>query len=122
MSTNNNPKLKVGDYLIKASTYEKFLGFKIDYKLTFDNQMTNLCKKANNKLRALAKATAYITTEKTEVLMNSFFNAQLNYSPLISMQHSRCNNKKIKHLHEKYLRLLYCNKSSSHEELLEKDG
>ena len=54
--------------------------------------------------------------------MNSFFNVQLNYCPLIWMLHSRCNNNKIEHLHERCLRLIYCDKDSSHEELLEKDG
>ena len=38
------------------------------------------------------------------------------------MLHSRCNNIKIKHLHERCLRLIYCDKNSSYEELLEKDG
>ena len=38
------------------------------------------------------------------------------------MLHSRCNNNKIKHLHERCLRLTYCDKTSSYEELLEKDG
>ena len=63
MSTNNAPKLKVGDSLIKASTCGKLLGVKIDYKQTFDNHVANLCKKANNKLRALARATPYMTIE-----------------------------------------------------------
>ena len=54
--------------------------------------------------------------------MNSFFNAQFNYCPLLWMLHSCCNNNKIKHLHETCLRLTYCDKTSSYEELLEKDG
>ena len=54
--------------------------------------------------------------------MNSFFNAQFNYCPLIWMLHSRRNNNKIQHLHERCLRLTYCDKSSSYQELLEKDG
>ena len=99
MSTNNTPELKVGDSLIKTSTCEKPLGVKIDYKLTSDSHVANLCKKANYKLRALARATPYMTIEKRKLLMNSFINAQLNYCPLIWMLHSRCNNTKIKHLH-----------------------
>ena len=122
ISTNNTPELKVGDSLIKTSTCEKLLGFKIDYKLTFDNHVANLCKKANKKVRALARATPYMTIEKRKLLMNSFFNAQLNYCPLTWMLHSRCNNNKIKHLHGRCLRLIYCDKNSSYEELLEKDG
>ena len=37
------------------------------------------------------------------------------------MLHSHCNNNKIKHLPERCLRLTYCYKTSSNEELLEKD-
>ena len=122
MSTNNTPELKVGDSLIKTSTCEKLLGVKIDYKLTFDNHVANLCKKANNRLRPLGRATPYMTIEKRKLLINSFFNAQLNYCPLIWMLHIRCNNTKIKHLHKRCLRLIYCDKNSSYEELLEKDG
>ena len=54
--------------------------------------------------------------------MNSFFNAQFNYFPLIWMLHSRKNNNKIKHLHERCLRLIYSDKRSSYENFLEKDN
>ena len=54
--------------------------------------------------------------------MKSFFNAQFNYCPLILMLHSRETNKKIKHLHERCLRLIYSEKKSSYENLLEKDN
>ena len=122
MSTSNTPELKVGDSLIKTSTCKKLLDVKIDYKLMFDNHVANLCEKANNKLRALARATPCMTVEKRKILKNSFFNAQLNYCPLIWMLHSRFSNRKIKHLHERCLRLIYCDKNSSYEELLGKDG
>ena len=89
MSINNTPELKVGDSLIKTSTCEKLLGVKINNKLTFDNRVVNLCKKASNKLRALARATPYTTIEKRKLLMNSFFNAQLDYFPYILILHSR---------------------------------
>ena len=62
MCTNNTPQLKVEDSLIKTSTCEKLLDVTIDYKLTFDNHVANLCKKANNKLRALAKAISHMTS------------------------------------------------------------
>ena len=82
MSTNNTPKLKVGDSFFKTSACEKLLGAKIDYKLTFDNYVANLCKKANNKLRALARATPYVTIEKRKLLMNSFSMHSLITAPL----------------------------------------
>ena len=45
---------------------EKRLGVKIDCKLNFDEHVKTLCSKANNKLRALARATSYMNVEKKE--------------------------------------------------------
>ena len=38
------------------------------------------------------------------------------------MLHSRCNNNKIKYLHERCLQLIYNDKPSSYQELLQKGG
>ena len=55
--------------------------------------------------------------------MNAFFKSQFSYCPLVWMYHSRANNsKKINRLHERCLRIIYSDKQSSFEELLEKDG
>ena len=54
--------------------------------------------------------------------MNSFFAGQFNYCPLLRTFHSRSNNNKITHLHERYFRLIHCDKSSVYEALLERDG
>ena len=62
---------------IKSTDCEKLLGIKTDLKLSFDDSVWNICKKANRKLRALARTTPYINLEKREFLMNSFFHAQL---------------------------------------------
>ena len=53
--------------------------------------------------------------------MNSFFNSQFNYCPLIWMFHSVIKSNKINCLHERCLRLLYGDKSSSFQKLLEQD-
>ena len=86
------------------------------------NMLKVYVKKETINWELVARATSYMNIEKRKLLMNSFFNAQFNYCPLIWMLHSRCNNNKIKHLHERCLRLTYCDKTSSYEELLEKDG
>ena len=89
VSTDEHIEIR-GESLIKNSTCEKLLGVKIDNKLNFDTH--GLCKKANNKLRVLARTTPCMSLEKKKLLMNSFFNAQFNYCPLIWMLHSRSNN------------------------------
>ena len=62
VSTDEPIELRVGDSLIKNSACEKLLGIKIDNKLNLDT----LWKKANNKLRATARATPYMSLEKKE--------------------------------------------------------
>ena len=109
VSTDEPIEIRVGESLIKSSTCEKLLGVKIDNKLNFDTHVKGLCKKANNKLRALARATPYMSLEN-KFLMNSSFNAQFNYYPLIWMLHKRSNKVKIKYLHERCLRLIYSDK------------
>ena len=58
--------------------------------------------------------------QKSCVLMNSFYTSQFNYCPLVWMFHSRTMN--IKPIaHERYLRIVYSDKTSSFEKLLEID-
>ena len=99
MSTDQSDNFQLGGSLIERSDCEKMLGVKIDYKLNFDEQVKTLCSKANNKLRALATTTPYMSVEQKKILMNSFFNAQFNYCLLLWMLHSRRNNNIIRNLH-----------------------
>ena len=57
---------------------------------------------------------------KRRILMNAFFKAQFNYCPIIWMFHSRCLNNKINRLQERYLWIIYNDKISNFEELLNK--
>ena len=59
---------------------------------------------------------------KRSILMNAFFKSQFSCCPLVWMCHSRANNGKINRLHERCLRIIYSDKQSSFETLLEKDG
>ena len=54
--------------------------------------------------------------------MNAFFKSQFSYCPLVWMCHSRSNNSKINRLNERWLRIIYTDKQSLFEMLLEKDG
>ena len=64
MSTNESIDFQLGGSLIERSDCEKKLGVKIDYKLNFDEPVKASCSKANNKLKALARATAYVSVGK----------------------------------------------------------
>ena len=63
-------------------------------------------------------------TEKENIHrnMNAFITSQFSYCPLIWMCHNRSLNTKINRIHERALRIVYNNNSSSHEDLLEKSS
>ena len=55
MSTNKPVGIKIRDYTIDNSEYEKLLGVKIDVNLIFNDHIPELCKKASRKISALAR-------------------------------------------------------------------
>ena len=78
LSTNEPAQIQIGESLIESAKCEKLLGVKIDSKFSFDKHIKTICKKASNRLRALARVIPYMTIEKKKVLMNSFFDCQFN--------------------------------------------
>ena len=82
--------------------------------------VSDMCKKANRKIKALARIVPFININKRHILMNSFFRSQFNYCPLIWMCHSRTKTRKINRLYERCLRIIYNDKQSSFIKLLEK--
>ena len=122
VSTNETVKIQVGNYNIANSKCEKLLGINFDHNLNFDKHVSELCKKASRKINALSRITPYMNVSKKRILMNTFFESQFSYCPLIWMCHSRANNNKINRLHERSLRVVFSDKQSSFETLLEKDS
>ena len=55
------------------------------------------------------------------MLLETFIESQFSYCPLIWMLHLRTMNNKINRLHERSLRIVYSDQSSTFEELLERD-
>ena len=121
LSTKEKVLTKVDSVEIENSQAEKLLGVTLDSELNFEKHINNLCGKAKSKLSALSRVAPYMNFEKKKTLMNAFFMAQFNYSPLVWMLHSRRLNNKINRLHERCLRVVYNNNQSSFEELLDLD-
>ena len=53
--------------------------------------------------------------------MNAFITSQFGYCPLVWMFHSREMNNRINRIHERSLRIVYKNKQSTFQELLDRD-
>ena len=84
--------------------------------------MKNLCKKAGQKLYALARIANYMDISKKCSNMNAFILSQFSYCPLIWMFHSRKLNHRINKIHERALRIVYNDHQCTFEELLERDN
>ena len=52
---------------------EKLWGVKIDNKQTFDCHVSDMWKKANREINALAQIAPFININKRRILMDSFF-------------------------------------------------
>ena len=98
---------KIGDARIWESNKQKLLGLHIDRTLSFDEHVSNLCKKAGRKLPVLARLSSYMALTQRRVLMKSIIEAQFGYCPLVWVFHGRVLSRKTNHFHERSLRIVY---------------
>ena len=96
--------VNIGNSIIKESDYEKLLGVTFDKKLSFTKHVEDLCKKANQKLHALARLST--DPVKLKLLMDAFIKSPFNYCPLVWMFHDRTINSKVNKIRERALRIV----------------
>ena len=121
-SSDENISINVDQYQIYNSQHEKLLGITIDNNMKFDEHVSMLCKKASQKLHALARVSTFMNLEQRRKIMNAFIASQFGYCPVVWMFHSRMLNNRINKIHERALRIVYEDLSSTFEQLLQKDG
>ena len=98
------------------------LGVNFDRKLTFDDHLSDICKKAGEKISALARVTPYTGIAKKRILMKTFFTLKFNYCPLVWMCHDHANSNKVNRLHERCLGIVYNDNQSLFNKLLKIDS
>ena len=121
-NTHEHLWLKVGESKIWESSEEKLLGVIIDKDLNFNTHLSNLCRKAGQKVSALARVSRFLPFHKKRDLLKAFIESQFSHCPLIWMFCSRKMNRKINHIHERALRMVYDDYNSSFDELLIRDN
>ena len=91
---NKDLQINVDTKIIKCEDSVKLLGITLDNKLNFGTHVSNLCKKASQKLHALARISNFMSRDKLRILMKAFIESQFGYCPLTWMFHSRTLNKR----------------------------
>ena len=79
--------------------------------------MEIMCKKATQKIYALARIVPFMDLKQRRNIMKAFVESQFGYCLLIWMFHSRGLNNKINRIYEGALRITYDDKSSIFLEL-----
>ena len=120
LSTEEKLNANINGDLISNSKSEKLLGVTIDSKLNFDEHVSRLCNKASQKLSALARISSYMKLDQKRRIMKAFISSQFGYCPLVWMFCSRRLNNRINFIQKRGLRIVYNDKLSSCQELLEK--
>ena len=121
-TNQDNIKVAVGEVIIKESSQEKLLGVIIDKNLNIKSHVSNSCKRASQKLHALAWVSPFMDPEKLRLLMNSFIKSQVSYCPLIWRFHDRALNAEMNKIQERTLRIVYKNSHVGYETLLKLDN
>ena len=119
---HENIRARIGEVKIWESSKQKLLGVVIDRDLSFNEYVLSLCKRAGRKLSVLSRLSNLMSFQQRRLLMKSFVEAQFGYCPLVWMFHGREINRKINHIHERSLRIVYRDYNSSFKDLLKKDN
>ena len=66
--------VKLGKENIVGSSSVDLLGIKIDKNLNFNEHVSKLTKKGNQKLHSLARISKYLCKDKLKITMKTFIN------------------------------------------------
>ena len=121
-NTEERFQIKFRNETVSNSKYGKLLGIKVDHELNFNQHVSSLCKKANQKLNTLSRLVSSLTFDQRRLILNSFTTSHFSYSPIAWISHSRKLNKRVNSIHERALRIVYKDFKPSLQEFLIEDN
>ena len=83
LSGNSRATPTIDNSEIVSEDEQVLLGITTDSTLTFENHIRNICKKASQKLNALARIAPYMNIQRRTTIMKSFVISQFRCCPLI---------------------------------------
>ena len=76
LSTSTSSTANINGDIIKNSESEKLLEATIDYKLNFEEHLSNVFDKASQKLNTLARISSYMNINQRKRVMRAFISSQ----------------------------------------------
>ena len=110
--------LDIGDQHIVSSQRVKILGVIIDDRLTFNDQISHICKKAARQLNVLRRLSYMLVKDTRMIIYKSFILSNFNFCPLIWHFCGVVNSRKMEKIQERALRFVFGDYVSSYENLM----
>ena len=107
---------------IKSSDTVELLGIILDKNISFKRHIQNICRKANNKTKALLRIRKFLNLEQAQVLAEAYISSNFRYCPLIWMFCGKMSDNLIAKSNYRTLRAIYYTQTRSYEELLHLSG
>ena len=111
--------LNINNHEITPESFVKILGVNFDDKLNFSVHISEICKKAARQLNVLKRLSFYLNESCRRSIYTSFVVSTFEYAPVVWFFCGRANGKKLEKLQERALRIIYRDKVSSYDQLLE---
>ena len=102
----NIASFKVDSVEIKCEENVTLLGVNIDFMLSFDDHVTDICKKASKQLAVLKRLGRFLTKQGKLTIYNSFIVSNFNYCPLAWHFCSMSSTNKMEKVQERALRFI----------------
>ena len=107
---------------IKSSDTVELLGMTLDKNINFKRHIQNICRKANNKTKALLRIRKCLTLEQMQALAEAYISSNFRYCPLIWIFCGKMSDNLIVKTQYRTLRAIYDTQTQPYEELLHLSG
>jgi len=123
LSRNNTDiSFNVGDTVIIPTDCVKLLGVNIDNKLSFNQHISQLSKKAGKQINAMSRLSNVLSKENKMTVLKSFILSNFNYCPLVYHVSSKGSSLKMERLLERGIRLVLNDFSSNINSMMTKSN
>ena len=115
-----SPVFRFESVNITCEEVVKLLGVDIDFNLSFDQHISNICKKAAQQLNVMRRIGHNLSLLNRLTIFHTFVLSNFNFCPLAWHFCTESNTKKMEKLQERGLRFVYNDFFTSYEDLLTK--
>ena len=116
------PTFKIGEAEIGCDDTLKLLGVDTDYCLKFDEQISNICRKASQQINVLKTIGKFLNFESRKTIYHAFIMSNFNFCPLIWHFCPKGNTEKLEKVHFRALKFIFQDFNSTYDILLERAG